>query len=81
LFCLRALEPALSGDFLVLLSRDGVYEVNHARYFCAGVSRGFNKGSHPLSASLEASHVMSEDETVFDRLGGHEAVESVVNDF
>ncbi|MFC6837910.1 group I truncated hemoglobin [Halomarina ordinaria] len=24
---------------------------------------------------------MSEDETVFDRLGGHEAVESVVNDF
>ena len=24
---------------------------------------------------------MSEDKTVFDRLGGHEAVESVVNDF
>ncbi|WP_227357232.1 group I truncated hemoglobin [Haladaptatus salinisoli] len=24
---------------------------------------------------------MSDDETVFDRLGGHEAVESVVNDF
>lgn len=36
------------------------------------------KGTCLLSAKRQG---MSDDETVFDRLGGHDAVESVVNDF